>query len=217
MSSRAARSSSSRIDGQHRVYALRRQASVTGATLIECEVYEGMTERERADLFLGRNNTKSVSAFDRFRVAVTAGHERERAIMAIVKGAKLQIHQDKCPGCISSVGALQRVYEDGGGDVLARVLRTLRDAYDAAPAAFGRVVIEGLGLLFGRHPKFDDDDALVSALGKDRHGVHGLLRRAEEYRERLGRPQPQCVAAAVIDVYNREQRRKARLPRWWKL
>ena len=204
------------IDGQHRVYALRKQASVTGATLIDCEVYEGMSERERADLFLGRNNTKSVSAFDRFCVAVTAGYERERAIMAIVESVKLQIHQDRRPGCIYSVGALQRVYDTEGGDVLARVLRSLRDAYDAAPAAFGRAVIEGLGLLFGRHPKLDDE-ALVSALGKDRHGVHGLLRRTEDYRERLGRPQPQCLAAAAVDVYNRRQRRKARLPRWWKV
>ena len=78
------------------------------------------------------------------------------------------------------------------------------------------MVVEGLGLLYGRHPKINDA-ALVSALGKDRHGVHGLLRRAEDYRERLGRSQPQCLAAAAVDVYNREQRGKARLPRWWQL
>ena len=37
----------------------------------------------------------------------------------------------------------------------------------------------------------------------------GLLRRAEDYRERLGRPQPQCLAAAVVDVYNRGRQGKS--------
>jgi len=78
-------------------------------------------------------------------------------------------------------------------------------------------VVEGLGLVFGVYHTRIDDESLIAALGKDRHGVHGVLRRADEYRERVGRAQPQCVAAALVDVYNQGRKGRARLPRWWKV
>ena len=205
------------IDGQHRVYALRKQPAAVRGSTIDCEVYEKLSEREMADLFLGRNRSRSVVAFERFTVAVTAGHARESAIMRVVTGANLQIKNDRRKGCIFAVGGLQRVFDSEGPAVLGRVLRTLRDAYDAAPSAFGRAVVEGLGLVFGVYQTRIDDESLIAALGKDRHGVHGVLRRAEEYRERVGRAQPQCVAAALVDVYNQGRKGKARLPRWWKV
>ena len=90
--------------------------------------------------------------------------------------------------------------------ILGQVLRTLREAYDAAPNAFGRAPVEGLGLVYERYGSQIDDQALVGALGQDRHGIHGILRRAEEYRERVGRGQPQCVAAAIVDVYNQARK-----------
>ena len=43
-----------------------------------------------------------------------------------------------------------------------------------------------------------------------------LKRRAEEYRERLGRPVPECVAAAAVDIYNRHVGKKRCLVKWWK-
>ena len=58
--------------------------------------------------------------------------------MRVVTGANLQIKNDRRKGCIFAVGGLQRVVDTEGPAVLGRVLRTLRDAYDAAPSAFGR-------------------------------------------------------------------------------
>ena len=127
------------IDGQHRMYALRKQAAATRGTTIECEVYENLSEQEMADLFLGRNNARPVTVFERFTVAVTAGHARENAIMKIVTAAKLEIKRDHQKGCIVAVGGLQRVFDLQGGAILGQVLRTLREAYDAAPNAFGAI------------------------------------------------------------------------------
>ena len=93
------------IDGQHRLYALRKQPAASRGTTIECEVYENLSEQEMADLFLGRNKARPVAAFERFTVAVTAGHARENAIMKIVTGAKLEIkrdHQKCCRSCKSA-------------------------------------------------------------------------------------------------------------------
>ena len=202
------------VDGQHRVYGLRKQPAATRGTTVECEVYENLNKQEMADLFLGRNRSRSVNGFERFTVAVTAGHARERAIMRIVTAAKLEIKKDQRKRCIFAVGALQRVFEREGPAILERVLVTLREAYDGAPNAFGRAAVEGLALVFARYQQQIDEESLIRALGKDRHGVHGILRRAEEYRERVGRTQPQCVAAAIVDVYNEGRKGKASA-RWW--
>ena len=95
---------------------------------IDCEVYEGLDDQEMADLFLGRNKSRVVNTFERFTVAVTAGHTRENAIMRVVTAAKLEIKKDQRKGCIFAVGGLKRVFEKEGAAVLQRVLETLRDA-----------------------------------------------------------------------------------------
>ena len=205
------------IDGQHRLAAFRKQPRVTRGTTLECEVYEGLDDQGMADLFLGRNRSRVVNAFERFSVAVTAGHPKENAIVDVVNAAKLELKADHRKGCIFAVAALKRVFAREGPAVLRRVLETLRDAYDSVPGAFGRPMVEGLGLVVGVYGPRIHNESLIAALGKDRHGVNGVLRRAEEYRERVGRPQPQCVAAAIVDVYNEGRRGAARIPRWWKV
>ena len=205
------------VDGQHRLAALRQQPPATRGTTVYCQVYEGLSGPEMADLFLGLNGSRTVSAFDRFMVAVTAGHPLESRIMRIVLSAQLEISRRRCRGCICAVGGLQQVFERDGAAVLERVLRTLRDAYDASPDAFGRLMLEGVALVVRVYGPQLDHDSLIAALGRGRHGVRGLQRRAQEYRERLGRGLRECVAAAIVDVYNKKRKRKARVKRWWKV
>ena len=201
------------LDGQHRIYALRQNGF--GNDELDCEVYESLSEREMADRFLGRNNAKAVNAFDRFQVAVTAGHRREVAIAHLVDGAGLKISTSGESGYIRAVTALIHVYEQHGATGLSQTLRTIRDAYDGDPAAFAQPVIEGIGLVYGRYNGQADEAALIAALARMKQGVHGLFRRAQLQRERTGKGQPQCVAAAVVDTVNRGTRGKTRLPGWW--
>ena len=99
------------------------------------------------------------------------------------------------------------------GEVLRRVLRVLRDAYASSPRGFDRRLIEGLALVFATYSGIDDK-ILVRALANEQHGLRGLQRRAEDYRERLGRQVPECVAAGVVDIYNRQVAKKNRLVKW---
>ena len=46
---------------------------------------------EMARMFLGRNQSTPVTAFERFGVAVTAGYPAERAITEIVESLELKI------------------------------------------------------------------------------------------------------------------------------
>ncbi len=167
-----------------------------------------------ARIFLGRNRSSPVTAFERFGVAVTAGYPTESAVAQIVARAGLELGKHS-KGTLHSVGALCRVYDREGADVLARVLCVLRDAYDSSPHGFGARLIDGVALVLAHYSRLDDT-LLVGALAAEPHGVHGLQRRAEDYRERLGRPLPQCIAASVVDVYNRRAGEKLRLVKWWK-
>jgi len=203
------------LDGQHRVYAIRKAGFASAEDTVDCEVYDGLSESEMADLFLGRNRSRLVTAFDRFSVSVTAGYPRENAIMEILRGVGLDIGHKQKAGRVHSVGALVRVYERDGAEVLRRVLCILRDAYAGTSAAFGRLPVDGVGLAVARYDKLQDD-VLVAALAKDRNGVDDLLRRAYAYRERLGRQLPQCLAAAVVDVYNERRKGKRKLRKWWR-
>ena len=203
------------VDGQHRVYGIQKCGYAKGSDSIECEVYEGLTMAEMARMFLGRNQSTPVTAFERFGVAVTAGYPTEQAITRIVENAGLKVGYRGTEGNVYSVAALRRVYDRYGGEILERVLRVLREAYNNSAAGLSRQLIDGVGLVLGTYRQVDDR-LLVEALSKEPHGIHGLQRRAEEYRERLGRPVPECVAAGVVDVYNRHGGRKRSLVKWWK-
>ena len=131
------------VDGQHRVYAIQKCGHATSIDEIECEVYEGLTMAEMARMFLGRNRSTPVTAFERFGVAVTAGYPAESAIAEIVAGTGLKIGYPKTDGNVYSVGALRRVYDRDGAGVLDRVLRVLRDAYNSSAHAFGARLVDG--------------------------------------------------------------------------
>ena len=90
---------------------------------------------EMARMFLGRNRSTPVTAFERFGVAVTAGYAGERAITEIEESVGLKIGYPGTEGNVYSVGALRRVYNRYGAETLERVLRMLRDAYNNSPAA----------------------------------------------------------------------------------
>ena len=144
------------VDGQHRAYAIQKCGYAKATDTVECEVYEGLSMTEMARMFLGRNRSTPVTAFERFGVAVTAGYPTEGAITKIVESLGLKVGYPKTEGNVYSVGALRRVYDRYGADTLERVLRVLRDAYQNSPAGLGRQVIDGVGLVIATYAALDD-------------------------------------------------------------
>lgn len=209
------------LDGQHRVYALKQNGFEK--EVIDCEVYENLSDREMADLFLGRGRTKAISPYDKFHVACTAGHKREQDIRRAVEANGVRIGRSKAEGTLSAVSALAKVYDRAGGNhtgavVVGQVVRVLNNAYGGDPVAFDARVIEGLGLVFNRYNGKTNEKELATRLAAVPQGVLGLLRRAESQQERTGNQKAQCIAATVVDIYNRGvgPRAKERLQSWWK-
>jgi hypothetical protein len=203
-------------DGQHRIYALKQNGFEKD--VVDCEVYEDLTDQEMAALFLGRARGRAISPYDKFHVGCTAGYKRENDIRRIVEANGLKVSRAQDEGCIGAIGALSKVYDRSGEMVLGQTVRTIKNACAGDPAAFDGSVIEGVGLVYNRYNGRTNEKELAARLASTAHGVRGVLRRAETQRERTGNQKSQCVAASVVDIYNKGlgPRANDRLPSWWK-
>lgn len=209
------------VDGQHRVYALKKNGF--GEDQLDCEVYENLTDKEMAEIFLGRDQRRPVSPFDKFFVACTAQYTREVAVRRSVETQGLRIGRNKEENTIGAIGALLKVYDRAGnghlGEVIvSQVCRTLKGAYGGDAAAFDASMIEGLGLVYNRYNGRTSEKDLASRLASYSNGVRGVIRRAETQRLRTGNLKAQCIASVVVEIYNRGMGPRAndRLPSWWK-
>jgi len=204
------------IDGQHRIEALKQWLGKGWEIQkVECRVYQGLTEAEEADMFDRLNDVLIVSAYDKFKVRVTAQRETETIIDKVVKAENLVISRDQIPGAVSAVGTLVRVFSRSDADVLARSLRIIRDAF--GDPGFKSQVIDGIGHLCQRYNGALDEKVAIEKLSETRGGVNGLLGKATVLHKQTGNSRSQCVAAAAVDIINAHRTTGTkRLPSWWK-
>ena len=204
------------VDGQTRIGALRLFGFGPEDT-VQCEVYTGLSEREECELFLGRNDAKTVAAFDRFQVAVAAGRPVEVTVDAVVRHLGLSIGRrgnGPVREAITCVTSLLVVHERIGPDGLAATVRVLRDSFHLP--AFEAAVVEGIGLVVQRYGAALDEAHLTRVLRELPGGLGAFMTAVEMTRTRLGQPRARCVAATAVDLYNRARPgRKGRLAPWW--
>jgi hypothetical protein len=204
------------LDGQHRFRALLQFDPSLETTSIDCECYENLTDAEMAEMFLGRNDRKPVPPIDKFYVSLTAERKRERDIERAVMSNGQKVSRNRDEG-ITCVGALGSVYDRAGDVVLGQVVRTINLGFSGDPLGFDRSIIEGLGLVFNRFNGKTSEKQLAHRLGELRRGAREVLLKAEDMRVKTGQQKKQCVAAVIVDIYNKgEGSAKGRLPSWWK-
>lgn len=204
------------VDGQHRVAALR-MFGFTDDVVLECEVFDDLSEADEAVLFRTRNRSKSVDALSDFRVALRHGDPRDSDIDAIVRHLGLRIGQ-RLRGQDDHVGAvstLRSLHDRLGGQGLAKTLRIVRDGLGTA--GLEAPVMDGVGLCVQRYDGTLDEDAAVRALNAVPAGVSGLLNAAIKAQQIGGGSRVSNIAGVVVDAYNRGvgAKRSARLAPWW--
>lgn len=201
------------VDGQHRTAALARWlGDGWEAQKIKCKVYEGLSEKEEAHLFRQLNSVLRSTAFDQFKIGVTAGYEEEVKIKAIVEAAGLHISRSRSEaGAVSAIGALRTAFRLSSKSLMF-ALKLASDSY--GDSGLEGAIIEGFAHLHNRYDKALNDDLSVDALAHARGGVKGLLNAAEKRRLATGSSLPICVAAEAVDIINRYRKGK-KLPSWW--
>jgi hypothetical protein len=199
------------VDGQHRIEALKLWLGSWEDQQVQCWTCEGLTEAAEAEPFLALNDTLTVGAFAKFKVAVQAGRDAEADVDRIVRALRLRIARGS--GGICAVATLRRVYVRGGPAVLSRSLRIIRDAY--GEAGLDGPVIDGIGLICQRYDGDLSEQRAIQRLASAHGGVSGLISRAGQLRQSTGSAQAQCVAAAAVELINRGAGGK-KLPSWWR-
>jgi hypothetical protein len=101
------------VDGQHRIEALKCWLGSWEDQQVQCWTHEGLTEAAEAELFLTLNDTLTVGAFAKFKVAVQAGRDAEADVDRIVRALGLRIARGSggiwSPRCAASTrGAARR-------------------------------------------------------------------------------------------------------------
>lgn len=202
------------IDGQHRIAAMKQIGWEDQQ--IQCWCYEGMAEDEEAERFLKLNDTLVVNAMSKFRVSVRAGRDRETDIDRIVRTQGCVVSPDKIDGAIGAVGTLTRIYDRGGPATLRRTIAIANGAF--GNGGLDAAILDGLGLVCQRYNGSLDDKDAVLRLRRLPQGPSALLHAGEELRLATGRQRGHCIAAAVVNIYNkgRGSRSPARLTDWFK-
>lgn len=199
------------MDGQHRAAAAKIHGY--GDQQLQCECYEGLTEEEEAEIFLERNTRKEPPAFEKFRIAITAGRLVECEIERVLRANGFVLSLDNLPGAVSAVATLKKVYDRAGSTTMAKSLRIVRDSY--GDAALTAQVIEGVGLLCQRYNgELPAEPDVTKRLGAINGGVNGLLVQANLLHAKFGGTKANAVAGAAVDVLNRG-RRGPKLKSWW--
>lgn len=199
------------IDGQHRVECFKRLG--WDDLSLQCWTYTGLNEELEAEKFLRLNDTLTVHALPKFKIAVTAGRDEETDINRIVNSNGLVVSRDQVPGAVGAVGTLRRVYRRSDGKTLGRTLRIIRDAF--GDSGLEAPVIDGIGHLCQRYNGALDDEEAIRKLGSMHGGAGGLLGKAEVIRRQTGNAKSLCVAAAAVETINSGKGGK-KLPSWWK-
>lgn len=207
------------FDGQHRVYAAK-QAGLTDADTVPCEIFEGLTDQQMADAFLGRDSRRAVSVLDAFPIAVTAGRQDARDILNVMTrlGLRAGVRTRSTGGnVVAALSKLQALHARGGPALVTRVLRTLKTAFPEDPDALEGTMIEAMGLIYIRYGNHVDEKEMTARLAAHAPGPKGLLRRAQSQRERTGNRVSFCLAGAMTEVYNKSTGPRAsdRLADWW--
>lgn len=202
------------IDGQHRIYALKENG--LGNESLECEVFEDLTDEQMAAIFRARNTRKSVAPIDNFLVACTAGDKRALSIRRAVESNQCRIGRERAHGQVSCVQALGKVYDAAGESVLGQVVRTIRDGFEGDEYGFDAQMVQALGMVYNRYNGRTNEKQLIARLSDVQHGPRAILRRGAAMREKTGNLVAQCIAAVIVETYNKGAKKPAeRLPSWW--
>lgn len=136
------------IDGQHRLCAMRK----IGLPAANCIVMQNLTYEQEADFFRKQTlDTQSLRALDFYRAGIAAGDEHYLSIQAVldrndyVAGDRLQ------PRVISAIGALSRIMEIFGAEVLDITLKYITAAWRGDPTALRREMLAGLAEFAARY------------------------------------------------------------------
>jgi uncharacterized protein DUF6551 len=197
------------LDGQHRVAAAR--AAGFSNTGVKVMVYLGLTREQEAEMFRLLNNTKSLTAIDKFLVALIEKEPTSVAINRLIESVGLKVVRSG-ERAFKAVVAARKVYETEP-DALARTLHICTAAWGSRATAVDSRLVAGLGLVTIRYGSMIDVRRMVTRLAKYAGGADGVIGAARGLSHLRSMPIGEAVADIAVQTYN-GQSKTGRIPEW---
>lgn len=190
------------FNGQHTAEII---ALVSGSrdTPVWCMIYDDLDYMEEADIFANQmKNVKPLLPIEIFNANCEAGSDRELIIKGLVESYDLAISNSSTPGNICAVGALGRIYDKYGYNVLDRVLNLIIITWEGEPKSFSGNLMTGLAKLI-----YTYGDNIKDEVFKEKLGVISIKEIIKTAKER--RAGSVGFAEAILSFYNNRLKKGA--------
>ena len=190
------------LDGMHRFAAL--TVAGLGDVPVPVAVYTGLTLEQEAELFRLLNNTKGLSAADKFRIALVEGDPESQAIDAIVSKNGYTTRAG-APNSAIAVTAMAHIYRRDQGDTLNRTLAVASGAWGHRKHAANQTVLNALAAMLFRYGHTVNLARLAEKLKMDRDGANpsGFLGVMRSLADVAGTTPSDAGAGKLVTIYNR--------------
>ena len=195
------------LDGQTRIAAMKK-AGVTGD--VHAQIYTGLTIEQEATMFLAYNNSKPVSALDKFLVRVTEGDPVANSISAILATHGWRVYAGGADGTLSAVVALEKAYARAGSNgekVINATMRVITSGWGHDSQGANASLIGGVAELFLRYGDKVDQQKLIRELQVNHPRI--VLGRAKGMKESkvFSSALPIIVGRVLHTIHNQKLRR----------
>ena len=195
------------IDGQHRLYAIKKNAGGKDVTIL-CRVFYGMTELDEANYFLKRGVVeKALTNADIRKVEFDIG---EPDVVGMVRGAEkagwiVDFKTKWAKDRITSIASLLACYKALDEQDYVEMLRTLKEAWGSDKDAISGVMLKGMAMFYQTYSGKFDSTELVKRLNKVSQVVvlrdgHALKTVAGTSGRGINAGRP--YARAILNIYN---------------
>ncbi len=189
------------IDGVHRRTAI--ELLWGPEEKVPCQILPTKDPVRAAEIFLGLQSRRPVTAIDNFRVSVQAGNPDSVTINKVVRACGYRVDNSRADGCISAVGALKIVYLRYGPEVLRDALTILQATWGMDTIAVGKPLILAYGFLIGAYYQNLNYGRLKEVIAKRFNHPEKLLGLVRGVRELHGGSATEVIYKTLIENYNR--------------
>lgn len=199
------------LDGQTR-WTANRLAGHEEAFL-NCDVFEGLTLAEEAEIYEQLNDTKRLAPLDLHKARRVRQDPVALGMDALAEKHGLQISRTSA-NALMAVRSFEKLFTASEATA-DRTLAVLTGAWHARREAVSAKILEGVGALLMRYHDQVDDKTLVAQLQAEFGGPLDLYGRSKTFGATMGSDHRDAVATLVVLAYNRHKRRTvSKLPTW---
>lgn len=192
------------LDGQHRVEAMRRAGYRT--TKILCEVHNGLSARDEAELYLKLNGgRKAIGVHDKWKARIRSQDPGAIEIAKIVESLGLRIGRVPGKHTICAVQSIESAHKRNGN--LKTTLHVLKEWGRGDLSALEGEIIKDMSTFLRDHEEVDSQE-LITKLAKRDPGH--VLRQIKATADALNKNRRLAANSVFREIYN-HRRAKGRL------